>query len=113
MTAEASAVLEKIFAAAEPLFARHGYNGTTLRPITQRAGVNLAAAHYHHGNKESLYLEILRRRIAPINAIRLQRLTAAESEAGENRVPLETLFDIMAGPLFDLFGASDGSGAQG
>ncbi len=98
--------LDRVLIAAEKLFAEHGYHGTTLRQITQAAKANLAAVNYHHGDKESLYLEILRRRLRTINQERLRLLTEAEQGSGENPVPLETLFEIMAGPLFAL-GAPD------
>jgi len=95
--------LDRILIAAESLFAEHGYDGTTLRQITQRAEVNLAAVNYHHGDKESLYLEILRRRIQPINQTRLVWLDEAEKQAGDQPVPLALLMEILAGPLFQLY----------
>jgi AcrR family transcriptional regulator len=105
--------LDRILIAAESLFAECGYDGTTLRQITQRAKVNLAAVNYHHGDKESLYLEILRRRIQPINQLRLARLDEAEQQAGGEPVPLATLMEILAGPLFDLYAGPDENGRHG
>lgn len=99
--------------AAESLFAEHGYDGTTLRQITQEAKVNLAAVNYHHGDKESLYLEILRRRIQPINQRRLAMLDEAEHQAGDQPVPLATLMEILARPLFELYAGSDDNGRHG
>lgn len=105
--------LDRILIAAESLFAEQGYDGTTLRQITRRAKVNLAAVNYHHGDKESLYLEILRRRIQPINQMRLARLDEAEQQAGDQPVPLDTLMEILAGPLFDLYAGPDENGRSG
>ncbi|HDH50886.1 MAG TPA: TetR/AcrR family transcriptional regulator, partial [Nitrospirae bacterium] len=45
---------QKIMDTAEHLFARDGYRGTSLRAITGKAGVNLAAVNYHFGSKTSL-----------------------------------------------------------
>jgi AcrR family transcriptional regulator len=104
--------LDRILIAAEWLFAEQGYDGTTLRQITQKAKVNLAAVNYHHGDKESLYLDILRRRLQPINQVRLARLDEAEQRAGGEPVPLVTLMEILAGPLFELF-AGDENSRQG
>jgi AcrR family transcriptional regulator len=102
--------LYRVLIAAESLFAENGYDGTTLRQITQLAKVNLAAVNYHHGDKESLYLEIIRRRLQPINQSRLRNLTEAELQAGEAPVPLDTLVDIMARPLFELYADTDHGG---
>jgi len=105
--------LDRILIAAESLFAENGYDGTTLRQITRQAKVNLAAVNYHHGDKESLYLEILRRRIQPINQVRLARLDEAESRAGDQPVPLATLMDILARPLFELYAGPGENGRHG
>jgi AcrR family transcriptional regulator len=105
--------IDRVLIAAESLFAECGYDGTTLRQITQKAKVNLAAVNYHHGDKESLYLEILRRRIGPINQVRLARLDEAEWQAGDQPVPLATLMEILARPLFELYAEPDENGRHG
>lgn len=106
----AAETLVGILIAAESLFAENGYDGTTLRQITRKANVNLAAVNYHHGDKESLYLAIIRRQIQPINETRLINLAAAETEAGGEPVPLPILFHLLAEPLFALFADSDARG---
>lgn len=65
---------DTILDAAEHLFAEQGFGATSLRQLTARAGVNLAAVNYHFGSKEELAKEVLRRRIEPINRERRQRL---------------------------------------
>ena len=65
-----------ILDAAEVLFAEYGYDATSLRDLTQEAGVNLAAVNYHFGGKEQLATAVLARRIGPINAERHRRLDA-------------------------------------
>ena len=102
--------LDRVLVAAESLFAENGYDGTTMRQITRLANVNLAAVNYHHGAKESLYLEIIRRRLQPINESRLQNLTEAERQAAGAPVPLDLLVDIMARPLFELYADADHGG---
>jgi AcrR family transcriptional regulator len=51
---------ERLIEAAGPVFAEHGYRGATMREIADRAGANLAAAHYHFGSKRDLYREVAR-----------------------------------------------------
>jgi len=41
--------------AARELFAAHGYDGTSVRAITARAGANLGAITYHFGSKQALH----------------------------------------------------------
>jgi len=65
---------DTILDAAEDLFAEQGFGATTLRQLTARAGVNLAAVNYHFGSKEDLAKAVLRRRIEPINRERRDRL---------------------------------------
>ena len=40
---------------ATELFVTHGYAGTSIRAITDRAGANLGAVTYHYGTKDALY----------------------------------------------------------
>jgi TetR/AcrR family transcriptional regulator len=49
----------KIMAAAEALFAEHGFAGVGIRQIAAAAGVNGAMIHYYFGNKERLYEAII------------------------------------------------------
>jgi TetR/AcrR family transcriptional regulator, regulator of cefoperazone and chloramphenicol sensitivity len=51
---------EKLIAAAGPVFAEHGFHKATVREITDRAGVNVAAINYHFRDKAELYAECLR-----------------------------------------------------
>lgn len=49
---------EKILLAARSLFAEQGFEGTTVRQICERAGVNQALVSYYFGGKESLYIAL-------------------------------------------------------
>ena len=44
----------RILDAAEELFMLHGFEGTSMRLLTAKAGVNLAAVNYHFGSKDAL-----------------------------------------------------------
>jgi AcrR family transcriptional regulator len=86
---------QRILDVAQELFARHGYNGVSLREITRRAKVNIASVHYHLGSKEHLLLEVLRRGAAPLVEKRdsvLRRLPKPHQ--------LEDIIRAFVGPVF-------------
>jgi len=57
---------DALIAAGRALFARHGYDGASVRAITARAGANLGAITYHFGSKRALYDEVVRRCLEPL-----------------------------------------------
>lgn len=80
-----------------------GYSATSLRAVTQRAGVNLASAHYHFGSKAGLLSATLHRRTVPINAKRIEQLDAllASSAAGGSVPDVESVMRAFFAPLID------------
>lgn len=55
---ESTSTKEKILEAADSLFAKNGFAGTSIRDIAQLAQVNLAAVNYHFKTKENLYWQV-------------------------------------------------------
>lgn len=49
---------EKLKQAALSLFARRGYEGTTMNDIAERVGINKASIYNHYKNKEALFLAV-------------------------------------------------------
>jgi AcrR family transcriptional regulator len=72
----------RILDAAEELFMQHGFEGTSMRLLTAKAGVNLAAVNYHFGSKDALIEAVFRRRLDPMNQARLAELEKLEAHAG-------------------------------
>jgi AcrR family transcriptional regulator len=92
----------RILDAAEALFAEQGFEATSLRTITSKAGVNLAAVNYYFRTKEALIDAVIARRIRPINEERLAMLAEAEARAGNRPAELEDIIRALIAPLLRL-----------
>jgi len=55
MVQDTNDVKAKILGAAKKLFARNGFEGTSVRQICEEAGVALALVSYHFGGKEKVF----------------------------------------------------------
>ncbi|MBW7476426.1 TetR family transcriptional regulator [Paenibacillus oenotherae] len=55
MTSEELDVKMRLLHAAKSLFARQGYDGTSVRQICEEAGANVALVSYHFGGKENVF----------------------------------------------------------
>ncbi len=97
--AQSSETRERIMDAALELFAVNGFHGTSMRAITQKAGVSLALVNYHFQSKEQLRREIIIRRFGPINQDRLDRLTELEKKYGKKPIPLASIWEALIRPL--------------
>lgn len=51
---------QRLLEAAELVFAEHGFAGTSVRDICEKADANVAAVNYHFGSKERLYAEAVK-----------------------------------------------------
>ncbi len=66
-----SETTERLLAAGRRLFARGGFEGTSVRALTAEADANLGAITYHFETKEGLYHAVLERVLGPVR----ERLT--------------------------------------
>ncbi len=98
---------ERILSAAEKLFAKNGFNPTSVRAITAEAGVNLAAIHYYFGGKENLIVELLGRGIRAINTERYRLLGELERKFKGKPVPVEKTMEAFLRPPFDYVEKGD------
>ncbi len=92
----------RILDAAEELFVEHGLDATSMRMLTSRAGVNLAAVNYHFGSKDSLIQEVFQRRLVELNRQRLAALDRVEAEAGSNGVRPSQVLEAFFRPSLEL-----------
>ncbi len=101
-TETAVATYDRILDVAEGLFASHGIQGTSIRQITDHAGVNVAAVNYHFGTKDKLVASVIERRFQSLEddrSIALDRIEARYSSEG--KVPsLDELAAVLVSPAF-------------
>lgn len=90
---------DRILDAAEALFAKHGFDGVSMRMVAERAEVDLALASYHFGSKRGLFDAILLRRAEVLNQTRLEALEKCQAEAGEAGPTVEAIIDAYLKPM--------------
>ncbi|MBW3549633.1 MAG: TetR family transcriptional regulator [Proteobacteria bacterium] len=90
---------DRILGAAEELFAQFGFTGTSLRQVTSRADVNIAAVNYHFGSKENLVNEVFRRRMDDMST---QRITALRAAIAQHPGELEPILAAFVEPALAL-----------
>lgn len=83
---------DRILYAAEELFAQQGFASTSLRQVTSRADVNIAAVNYHFGSKDNLVNEVFRRRMDVMSSQRLDALAKAVAAAPGQLEPILAAF---------------------
>ncbi len=103
---------KRILDAAEQLFAQDGFHATSMRAITNRAEVNLAAVNYHFGSKEALMESVIERRLVPLNKVRIKRLEALRSKAEDSSKSPELREVLMAFVEPTLAYGKSGQGAK-
>jgi AcrR family transcriptional regulator len=74
---------------ATGLFADRGYEGTSIRAITDASQANLAAVTYHFGSKRGLYVAVLESLLGPIG----EGIREAFEHDG---TPLERIREVVA-----------------
>ena len=92
----------RILNAAEGLFADRGFSATSVRMITSRAKVNLAAMHYHFGSKDQLIQELFALRLSPLNRQRLALLDCCQAGGGAGDPSLEQILEAFIRPPVQL-----------
>ena len=89
-------VRRRIVRAAEELFAVDGFERVSVRAITGRAGVNVAAVNYYFGSRDGLVKEVVERWVVPVVRERAARLGELERRGGGS---VEELVEAFVRPF--------------
>src|SRR5204863_3054326 len=102
----------RILNVAEELFGERGLDRVSIRDITRKAKVNLAAINYHFGSKEDLIAAVFERRVVPVNEARIAALDALEKATGKKGPKLDDILEAFIRPaLQSSLNASKGGTA--
>ncbi|PKO56955.1 MAG: TetR family transcriptional regulator, partial [Betaproteobacteria bacterium HGW-Betaproteobacteria-21] len=93
---------DRILDAAEGLFVEHGFEATSMRMITSRAGANIAAVNYHFGTKDALIQEVFGRRLTELNRQRLAALDRLQAEAKGEPLKPSRIVEAFFGTALEL-----------
>ncbi|MFT5720308.1 MAG: AcrR family transcriptional regulator [Motiliproteus sp.] len=85
--------VQRILDTAVVLFAEQGFEQTSIRDITQAAGVNLAAINYHFGSREALIHAVAERYLTPL--CQDMELQLDDYDASATVLSLEDLLELM------------------
>ena len=102
---DAQATKERLLEAAVRLFAANGFQGTSVRAVTQAAGTSVSAANYHFGSKEEMLGAAIRMRAEPLNRRRLEALESVERASAES-ASVEDIVGAFVRPVFELRAAA-------
>ena len=100
----------RILDAAEELFMLHGFESTSMRLLTAKAGANLAAVNYHFGSKDALIEAVFRRRLDPMNAARIAELERMEKESGGKPLAPRQIIGAFVGASLRMIEDVSGGG---
>lgn len=90
-----SETVDRILDAAEELFAERGFSETSLRMITSKAKVNLAAVNYHFGSKNALIHAVFARFLTPYCATLEASFDELESKESGDAPELEEILAAL------------------
>jgi AcrR family transcriptional regulator len=90
---------DRIIDGAELLFAQQGYEGTTTRAISVKAGVPLGLMSYYFGTKADLYSEVIKRRSDEHAADIRSALQAVKDRPDQDSVTIAELIDAFFMPM--------------
>jgi AcrR family transcriptional regulator len=93
---------DRLLDEAEKLFARHGFDGVSVRDITKAAGVDVALAGYHFGSKDKLFDAVFQRRAEAVNARRIALLEDAIERHAPHAPPIEDVIGAFTWPVAEM-----------
>lgn len=86
---------DQIVEAATEVFIQHGYQGTSLEDIAAHAGITRPLIYHYFRDKDALYLEILTRARAALDAAIIDHVPTDATPAGQLRGGITGYFEFV------------------
>lgn len=86
----------QVITVASDLFAERGYSATSVREVVERAGCTKPTLYYYFGNKERLFIEVLREQTGAFTAVVEAELAKPGSVRDRFRRALEAMCAYLA-----------------
>ncbi|NEY34937.1 TetR family transcriptional regulator [Streptomyces sp. PRKS01-65] len=93
------ATRQRLLEAAVACLAEHGWAGSTVLVVAERAGVSRGAAQHHFPTREDLFTAAVEY-VAEERSLALRALFPQGAGAGGRRAVVAALVDLYTGPLF-------------
>ena len=94
--------VSRILDTAETLFAEKGFSETSLRSITSKAKVNLAAVNYHFGSKKALIQAVFARYLDPFSERIDEEMNRLEAEYQDREIPLDVVLSTFTSSILTM-----------
>ena len=93
------ATRQRLLEAAVACLAEHGWAGSTVSVVAERAGVSRGAAQHHFPTREDLFTAAVEY-VAEERSTALRALFPEGAAAGDRRAVITALVDLYTGPVF-------------
>ncbi|MET4659936.1 AcrR family transcriptional regulator [Streptomyces sp. PvP037] len=93
------ATRQRLLEAAVACLAEHGWAGSTVSVVAERAGVSRGAAQHHFPTREDLFTAAVEY-VAEERSTALRALFPEGAQAGDRRAVITALVDLYTGPVF-------------
>jgi AcrR family transcriptional regulator len=93
------ATRQRLLQAAVACLAEHGWAGSTVAVVAERAGVSRGAAQHHFPTREDLFTAAVEY-VAEERSLALRAVFPRGSAAGDRRAVVAAIVDLFTGPVF-------------
>ncbi len=88
---------DRLLEAGRALFVQRGFDGASVRAITEAAGANLGAVTYHFDSKREFYCEVAERVLSPLRQAVTEAVATAGAPIERIEAVVNAFFEVLEG----------------